>query len=143
MMTERRTKLYDGFFVHVHLHHIHKCFLYRAIRSPITRLSHLSYLSPRPCYSKILEKKQRNLTTSINFFYSMASRSFYIETQLTCMFHDVAAGWICSLKLQLLGQGRPQAPSYNWVKELINCGYQPNVWFDSGKRPMFRASHVF
>ncbi|WVY89121.1 hypothetical protein V8G54_037910 (chloroplast) [Vigna mungo] len=36
-----------SFFVHVHLHHIHKCSLNRARRSPITRLSHLSYLSPR------------------------------------------------------------------------------------------------
>nr|WMB96614.1 hypothetical protein [Solanum melongena]WMB96753.1 hypothetical protein [Solanum melongena]WMB96875.1 hypothetical protein [Solanum melongena]WMB97065.1 hypothetical protein [Solanum aethiopicum] len=55
----------DSFFVDVHLHHIHKCSLNRAIRSPITRLSHLSYLSPRPCYSIILEKWQRKVTTSM------------------------------------------------------------------------------
>ncbi|KAL3510530.1 hypothetical protein ACH5RR_029931 [Cinchona calisaya] len=62
---ERTTKLYDSFFVHVHLHHVHKCSLNRAIRSPITRLSNLSYLSPRPCYSIRLKKWHRKVTTSI------------------------------------------------------------------------------
>eukprot|EP01018_Ginkgo_biloba_P032349 Gb_17114 [translate_table: standard] len=46
-MAKRTTELHDSFFVHAHLHHIHKCSLNRAIRSPMTQLSHLSYLSRR------------------------------------------------------------------------------------------------
>lgn len=43
---ERRTHPRYSFFVHVHLHHIHKYSPKHAIRSPIIRLSNLSYLSP-------------------------------------------------------------------------------------------------
>ena len=59
-MMKRTMEFYDSFFIHVELHHIHKCSLSYAIRSPITRLSHLSFIYK---FGHVTEwKKKKNKT---------------------------------------------------------------------------------
>lgn len=60
--TERTTKLYDNFFIHIHLHHIHKLFLNR-----VAQISYLSY-------------RQENNTLILNFLDHIVDLdSFFVE----------------------------------------------------------------